>query len=162
MGVLVVAVNYDHTMTCDRDLALIAAAPLVTTRYQSFRPGDGVPIRSTVGEPKFWRHGPLVFVRQLAPWGLLSRSMSDADAQRIYVERLDRDANTIVAALAEIARQHPDRPLVVLCFEDVHAGQVCHRRWFADWFRDRYGTDVSELEPAGSVPADPTLFDVRS
>jgi hypothetical protein len=44
----------------------LAGTPLATGRYQSWRPVDGVPIRSTVGEPKFWRHGPLIFVRELA------------------------------------------------------------------------------------------------
>jgi len=35
---------------------------------------------------------------------------------------------------------------VVLCFEDVHAVQVCHARWFADWFEEHCGVKVAELD----------------
>jgi hypothetical protein len=128
------------------DLEVIATAPLMTGRYQTWRPGLGVPIRSTVGAPKFWRHGRLVFVRQLAPWGLLSPTMDDATARRIYVDRLNVRAGDVVAELAGIARAYPGQPLVVLCFEP--AGQECHRFWFADWFGGRYGVEVSELPSA--------------
>ena len=124
------------------DLALLAAAPLVTGRYAAFRPEHGVPIRSTCGAPKRFRGGPLVFARQLAPWGLLSPTISDDEARRRYVARLD---DTIVMFLAGVARAFPGQQLVVLCYENVHAGQHCHRRWFAEWFEGRYGIEVPEL-----------------
>jgi hypothetical protein len=141
------------------ELAAIAAAPLMTGRYQTWRPEFGVPIRSTVGEYKGWRHGPIEFARPLAPWGLLSRSISDSEAERRYLDRLDKQADTVVAELAAIARRHPGQALVVLCFENVNAGQVCHRRWFARWFQQQFGIEVAELGVTPTGVSSPTLFD---
>lgn len=125
---------------------------LCTGRYQTWRPSQGVPIRSTVGEPKFWRHGPLVFVRQLAPWGLMDQ-LDPAEFDVAYRERLDRDGEVTVAKLAAVARQHPGRALLVLCFEDVWAGQSCHRRVFADWMGERFDIGVPEVVD-GPAPGD--------
>jgi hypothetical protein len=127
------------------DLELIATAPLVTGRYQSWKPGDGVPIRSTVGYPKFWRHGPLLDATGITPYGVFGKGLDNDTARAAYRERLDRHAGANLAGLGDIARRHRGQPLVVLCFEDVHAGQVCHRRWFAEWFEERYGIAVAEL-----------------
>jgi hypothetical protein len=133
------------------------AGVLVTSRYRSWKPAHGVPIRSTVGEPKFWRGPPLVFVRALAPYGDFGRHLPTDEARRRYLARLDRHAEEIVTALAALARSHPDQPLVVLCFEDVHAGQVCHRRWFAEWMQDRHGVEFPELRPDTDAVDQPQL-----
>jgi hypothetical protein len=139
------------------DLELLRRAPLVTGRYQTWKPGEGVPIRSTVGYPRFWRHGPLVHARDITPYGVFGRDDLDgAAAQAAYVTRLDDLGDTVVFNLAAIARDHPGEQLVVLCFENVPAGESCHRRWFAGWMEDRYGLVVPELAaPASSAP---TLF----
>jgi hypothetical protein len=74
-------------------------------------------------------------------------SRLDADAARsAYVTRLDARAQAVVGFLAAVARQHPDQPVVVLCFENVHAGESCHRRWLAEWFEDRFGVSVCEVK----------------
>jgi hypothetical protein len=139
------------------DVAALRACGIVTTRYVSWRTADGVPVRATVGEPKFWRGPSLVFVRELAPWGLLDRQLPTDECRRRYVDRLDAQAERIVSALADVARSHAGRQLCVLCFEDVHVGEVCHRRWFAQWFEDRYGIEVPELP--GLIDVDqPRLF----
>jgi hypothetical protein len=126
------------------ELELIAAAPLVTGRYQSWRPSDGVPVRTTVGQPRFWRGPALVDGRVLAPFGLLDPHLLVDESQRLYRQRLDIRADRIVATLARIATQHPGEPLVLLCFERV-PGEECHRRWFAEWFEDRFGVVVPEV-----------------
>jgi hypothetical protein len=127
-------------------LELLAAAPLVTGRYGKFNPDLGVPIRSTVGYPRFWRHGPLVHAKEITPYGVFGNRELDDSAQRIaYLARLQDLAVPAVEFLAGVARQHPGQRLVVCCFEDVHAGEECHRRWFADWFESRYGIAVPEL-----------------
>jgi hypothetical protein len=126
------------------ELELIAAAPLVTGRYQTWRRSDGVPCCITLGEPKFWgRRPPLVDLRVLAPWGVFDAPLDEG--RRLYRQRLDARADRIVAALARIAAEHPGEQLVLLCFEDVNAGEVCHRRWFAEWFEQRYGVVVPEV-----------------
>jgi hypothetical protein len=132
-------------------LELLAHAPLVTGRYQAWKPGDGVPIRSTVGYPQFWRHGPLWHVTGITPYGVFGKVLDDDTARAAYRNRLDHHAEVILASLAEVARRHPGQPVVVLCFEDVHTGQDCHRRWFAEWFEERYGIAVAELPPREEV-----------
>jgi hypothetical protein len=127
------------------DLEVVVAAPLVTGRYRTWEPGDGVPIRTTVGSPKFWKGGPLIDLRDVAPYGVFGQ-VADADAAReAYRQRIEQRAPRIVATLAALAHQHENQALVLLCFEDVHAGQVCHRRWFAEWFEERFGIEVPEL-----------------
>jgi Protein of unknown function, DUF488 len=94
-------------------------------------------------------------VRELAPYGIFGRGLAIDEARARYVDRLDRHAEEVVAELSAIARRHPGRVLCLLCFDDVHAGEVCHRRWFADWYEARYGIVVPEVVVPG---AEPTLF----
>ena len=138
-------------------LAVVRSTAIATGRYQTWRPEHGVPIRTTVGAPKFWRGPDLVDGRIMAPYGLLSDDLSTDEARRRYRRRLDDRADPVMATLVAIATEHPGQRLVLLCFENVHAGEECHRRWLADWLADRYGIEVPE-----GVVADqqPTLFDV--
>jgi hypothetical protein len=130
------------------DLSVIVEAGLMTSRYQDWRAGCGVPVQITIGAPKFWRGAQLVDGRLLAPWGLLDRSIPTDECRRRYVARLDARAVRVVALLARIARQHPGQRLMLLCFERVPE-QECHRRWFASWFEQRFGLVVPELPPEG-------------
>src|SRR5690349_18780961 len=95
---------------------------LVTGRYQTWRPDHGVPIRTTVGAPKFWRGPDLIFVRELAPFGVFGKGLPTDEGRARYLDRLDQHAVTIVEQLAEIAEAHPGQQLVILCYEDVHQG----------------------------------------
>jgi hypothetical protein len=137
----------------DDDLRVIRSSGLVTTRYASWKPGLGVPIRTTVGAPRFWRHGPLVFVKELAPFGIFGEDLPADVARRRYRERLEAKTEQFVPALADIARRHPGERQCVLCFEDVQAGQTCHRRWFAEWFEEQFGIGVPELIDLGQPEA---------
>lgn len=131
----------------EADLAVLAGR-LVTGRYRAWRPEHGVPIRSTVGAPKFWTGPQLIHLKLITPYGLLDPAIDDATAERRYRSRLDDRAGKVVAVLAGIARAHPGRSVVVLCFENVHAGDVCHRRWLAEWMADRFGIKVDEVDPS--------------
>ena len=90
----------------------------------------------------------LVDGRLLAPWGLVNggKAPFSLDERRErYERRLDERSDEVVALLARLAVEHPGEQLCLLCFEDVHAGQECHRRWLAEWIEDRFGIDVPEL-----------------
>lgn len=142
------------------DLAFLASPlpsggpRLVTGRYQRFRPEHGLPVRTTVGAPRFWRAdqlGDLASLLDIAPYELMRGKASTApvhEQRMIYRLRLERRALTVVVQLAGLAAAHPDRAVVLLCFEDVHAGEECHRRWFAEWFEAAYGIEVPELPAA--------------
>jgi hypothetical protein len=119
----------------------------MTGRFQTFEPAMGVPVRSTVGVPRFWKHGEMDHARDATPYGIFGSALDDEAAWLAYLERLDRRSGQLVGFLADVARRHPGQPVVVLCFEDVHAGQVCHRRWMAEWFVERFGLTVPEVLP---------------
>ena len=69
----------------------------------------------------------------------------DVEARLAYLARLQDLAEPTIRFLSDVARANPGQPLVVLCFEDVHAGGVCHRTWFAEWMKGRFGITVKEL-----------------
>jgi hypothetical protein len=128
----------------------VRSATIVTGRYQAWRPEHGVPVRTTVGRPRFWRGPQLVDGRVLAPYGLLGKGLSDAECRERYWARLDDRADLVVQGLADIVRQHPGQTLVLCCFEDVTKGQECHRRWFATWAERRLGIVVPEVAVEGA------------
>jgi hypothetical protein len=127
------------------------AGRLRTGRYQTWRPADGVPIRSSVGKARFWRHHfEPIHVTEITPYGVFGRQLDDDDARALYLSRLDRLGGRAIAKLAGIARAHPaSNGLVVLCFEP--AGEPCHRVWLREWFADRHGIDVPEVVHRTSV-----------
>lgn len=150
--------------------------PLTTTRYQNWRETSGLPVGVTVGRPRFWR-GALINVSVLAPHELFLPRFKNINnipiERRVYWERLRVCEHEILAALQELARQYPDTPATLMCFEDVNgkAGpDGCHRRWFAQWVEARFGWEIPELptpedatppHPRTSKPkppAPPTLF----
>jgi Protein of unknown function, DUF488 len=128
---------------------------LATGRYQTFTPSQGVPVQASLGRPKF----PLDYelretVRELMPWGLLDKKLSDDEFTRRYRQRLDRlDLDALRAQFDAISKRHEKRP-VLLCFEDVHAGEFCHRRVFADFWQERTGRRIPEVGSGGTVHLD--------
>jgi hypothetical protein len=128
---------------------------LRTGRYQTFDPSMGTPVRVTVGRPKF----PLDYeiaaeIDELKPLGRIFNLSGEEFEQafRAHLEGIGVDR--IRERFAEVAAEHPE-PLVLLCFEDVLAGQACHRRTFAHWWNEQTGEDVPEAEPAD--PAQMTI-----
>src|SRR5262245_55759695 len=101
-------------------LEVVAAAPLLTARYAKFHPGQGVAVRTSVGAPRFWRHGPMCHCKELTPYGVFKNPDLDEAGQRLaYLARLNDLAAPAIEFLAETARANPGSPLLVLCFEDL-------------------------------------------
>jgi hypothetical protein len=122
---------------------------LFTNRYQAFRPPQGVPVRITLGAPRFKLPYPLTrAVRELAPRReYFSKSRGEFTAA--YRADLDRlGVVRIAERLEEIAQAERDHRLVLLCFEDLSdPAQWCHRRTFASWWKEATGDEVRELSP---------------
>jgi hypothetical protein len=132
------------------ELVLIQAAPLVTGRYAGWRPEFGVPIRATQGMPRGWKHGELIRASAITPSKRVAfGKMPESEAHVEFVGQLQQRSMETVLFLGEVARRFPGQRLVVLCFENVIAGEVCHRRWFADWMEAEYGMTVPELAYEG-------------
>lgn len=118
---------------------------LATSSYKAFRQSMGVPVQTSVGRPRF----PIDYelreeVRDLMPLGLLNLK---GDAFReAYIAQLDRlDLDALRAQFTAIQKRHDGKRVVLLCFEDVKAGEHCHRRDFADWWQARTGQRVPEV-----------------
>ncbi|MFE3216080.1 DUF488 family protein [Streptomyces antimycoticus] len=122
---------------------------LFTNRYQTFQSSQGVPVRITLGAPRFKLSYSLTHVvRELAPRReYFSKPLPEFTAA--YRGDLDRFGATRVAdRLHQITEAEDDYRLVLLCFEDLaDAAQWCHRRIFATWWKDVTGDEVRELGP---------------
>ncbi|KAA9379665.1 hypothetical protein F5972_08410 [Microbispora cellulosiformans] len=131
--------------------------PLATCSFKTYTRDMGVAVRITVGRPRFFRH-PYEFVAALAPFGIFNAPEFEGKPMDVkeaaFYRRLDSKREEVLAALGALADAHPGRTLVLLCYEDVHAGDACHRTWAANWFADRLGWDVPEVSPA----PEPRLF----
>ncbi|MEU5497954.1 hypothetical protein [Streptomyces griseofuscus] len=127
---------------------------LVTSRYQNWREDAGIPIGITVGRPRFVRYN-FIQIKALAPWELMKPPLKGIDnipiERRVYRQRLVRHEAEILAALDEVAQSYPNLPGVLMCFENVNAGEACHRQWAAEWFQQRYGWEVLELPNPGGT-----------
>jgi|GEM_PF-1062861 len=166
------ALRDDLTLPAAVDTTRLAAAPdqpmeLATSRYAGFNPAWGVPVRITVGAPRGFRHS-YAQVLALAPYELFKPPYKGIDdvkvEQLVYNRRLDAHAGEILTQLRAIAAQYPGQRAVLLCYENVNAGEACHRRWAAEWFTARYGWHIPEIDPRNpgdqppSIPPEHTLF----
>ena len=127
---------------------------LATSRYQAadliLRSGR-VPVGITYGNPRW----PLPYklagnFRQLAPskdmFGMEDRCMFE----EAYRDKLDRlGVAGVTKLLQKVVDATGNDRLCLLCFEDLtKPGLWCHRRLFANWWLEKTGEDVPELEPA--------------
>ncbi|WP_382465809.1 hypothetical protein ACFIN9_26400 [Streptomyces noursei] len=122
---------------------------LFTNRYQAFQSAQGVPVRITLGAPRFKLPYPLACaVRELAPRREYF-SLPLPEFTAAYRADLDQlGAMWIARRLRQVADEHADHRLVLLCFEDLaDPQQWCHRRIFASWWKDTTGDAVRELSP---------------
>jgi hypothetical protein len=121
---------------------------IATSRYQArerILESGLAPVGATVGNPRF-KLGYELAGRcgMIAPYGLLGRDLTEEEFEAGFRARLERfGVDEIRAKLEELAGDRPG--VVLLCFEDVHAGEACHRRVFADWWREQTGEEVPEL-----------------
>jgi hypothetical protein len=123
---------------------------LATCSYKAFRPEMGVPVRSSCGANRYFRW-PIENGSATAPWSIFrheDRYPTEAVQRDRYLRQLDETADKIRAQLGEIQAKYPGQTLVLLCYEDVHAGKACHRRWFADWIAERFQVEIPEISPA--------------
>ncbi len=120
---------------------------LATSSWKQYRPGMGVPVRITLGKPRFRLPYSYEEVRLLAPTPAIFRLRDDAEFERAYLDHLDRiGVERLRGAFDAISDKHGGRRLVLLCYEDVLAGQLCHRRMFARWWQEQTGQEVPEMD----------------
>src|SRR5215218_3047319 len=72
-----------------------------------------------------------------------------------------------LAALEEIgvkkiSDEHGGRPLALLCYENILAGETCHRRMFADWWKQQTTQEVPELDGRVEVKPQTLMQEILS
>jgi hypothetical protein len=133
---------------------------LFTCSYTEFRENMGVPVRFTVGYPRF-----LKLDYKIVGWARLPTPTKDIlslplDAYTVAYRRILNTAG-VDAIRAELAKLAPgaDR-VVLLCYErlnetDKTTGQPkwCHRRIFSTYWEETTGEEVPELGASPKVAA---------
>jgi hypothetical protein len=123
------------------------AVELATSSYRQFRPSMGLPVRITLGKPRFRLGYEYEEIRFLAPTPRIFR-LEGEKFEREYKHRLDEiGVDRLRRIFEERARRCRTTRLVFLCFEDVLRGEYCHRRHFAAWWEAHTGEVVAELDP---------------
>ena len=85
-------------------------------------------------------------LKPLAPEGQLFHVHDRERFKALYYTKMDGLGVEYVRGLLE--ETSDGRDLVLLCFEDLRGtGKWCHRRVFAEWWQDRTGETVEDLEP---------------
>lgn len=127
---------------------------LFTSRYQRFRPDQGVPVRTTVGAPRFVLDYQLAVEAALIKPTYPMLRLDERPYRAAYEARLNATGvDAIRAELAAIAAEAGQDRLVLLCFCDLSRPDAwCHRRMFADWWRRHTAEEVPELAETPEPP----------
>lgn len=134
---------------------------VATSRYQAgdlIRASGLRPVGITRGSPRFdvpYR-ADLTYERRLAPerWMLEALKTEPVESRHAtfesrYCDQLQHIGYRGVVAMIDACVRDGRFPgVVLLCFEDVHAGQPCHRRILADWLVVRGHDEIPELGAA--------------
>jgi len=118
-----------------------------TSRYQSVIPRqwEGVSARISYGRPRWKLQYELAVVPSLVPTKqMVFGGISELEYRIDYREQLlDHGTRKIEREIEAVAQ---GRPVVLLCFCDMsRPNAFCHRRVFADWWKQQTGQDVREL-----------------
>ena len=128
------------------DVQLMTSNYWMTGRDSALKPRLGAISRGIPKKPEPWA-GKVY--QDLAPsWQLLkdtevvAKEHGEDESIRFYTERFND----------QLRRLNPDRVLkdvgrtaILLCYENVHKGEFCHRRLVAAWLEQRLGIQVPEL-----------------
>jgi uncharacterized protein YeaO (DUF488 family) len=91
-------------------------------------------------------------IKELAPNSKALKSLRKGEIgwrefEADYIRKLDDLGTAFVKErLSSVASEIGNERLVLLCFENVNEGELCHRRTFARWFEERTGKPVPELQ----------------
>jgi len=122
---------------------------LYTSRFNNKRLGNTpglIKVSIAVGSPRWPVGYEWVKCRCLAPHG--PRNLRGEAYKVAYLAKLDELGVWAIKDNLEMIglEDGGDRAIVLLCYEDVGAGAVCHRRMFAEWWLRQTGEIVDELE----------------
>ncbi len=106
-----------------------------------------VPVGISRGIPRWPLPYRYRLLRLLAPSRETFALQDLKEFEQAYLAGLEEiGSKKIARALRKISDGHGGRPLALLCYENIHAGETCHRRMFADWWKEQTGQEVPELD----------------
>lgn len=120
---------------------------IYTSRYgngEAIKASGYTAVGITLGRPRFKIEYNLVanLSTPFAPAGWYFKEPDEAKFKHHYLRGLDEAGTAIDAVLVGLYWLHGEKPLVLLCFEDLAKEPFCHRRLFAEWWTKNH--------PAGS------------
>lgn len=131
------------------------AVEIATCNYHGFTDDMGIPVRTSVGSPKWPNFDVLPHWRNVTPLPY-SLSKPFKAYHEIYlamleghgIQTLEEDAEAILEWWVDNVGK-PSKPrLVFMCFENLsQPGKWCHRSMFAGWWEQQTGRAVTELGP---------------
>jgi hypothetical protein len=127
---------------------------LFTNRYQKAQPSQGLMVRTTLGAPRFkLRYELDGNLPQLAPSRDIFRKPY-GEFRTAYRRHLHILGPKHILEAIEAIRKASSRPdeqrMVLLCFDDLSKeGAWCHRTMFAEWWLEKTGEEVRELDATG-------------
>ena len=138
---------------------------LMTCSFQKFPVGVGLPVRTTVGSPRFQLPYRLVTEFRLLTPRREWLGLSKAAYQRNYIGMLEaHGVDKLTRAFDALAEAHGVDTLVFLCFDNLAKpgpDAWCHRTMFGAWWESVTGAPVPELagpkRPAATHSQDPLL-----
>ncbi len=133
---------------------------LCTSRWQNEKLADldVVPVGISRGTLRFKLPYRYRMLRLLAPSKETFALRGEKEFHKAYVAGLEEiGVERIAETLRRISYEQGGKPLSLLCYEDVHTGEDCHRRMFADWWRQQAGQDVPELVAGVEVKPRPLV-----
>ena len=127
---------------------------------------DVVPVGISRGVPRWPLPYRYKLLRLLAPSRKAFALQDLVEFEQAYLAGLEKiGAEKIAQALLKISHEHGGKPLALLCYENTHDGDTCHRRMFADWWKEQTGQEVPELDDGVEVKRRPviqeTLFETK-
>lgn len=114
---------------------------------------NAIKVSICVGDPKWatveWK------IKELAPYGIHGKYKGDV-AKMMYREALKKiGVKGIAALLKKAEEQFPGKNIILCCWENVHKGEACHRRWLAEWLKENGGMDLQEAADSTMNSSEP-------
>jgi len=126
---------------------------IYTSRYNNrkLKDFDGVKVQISMRLPEWYLGYVPERIKLLEPRGVEWDENFEANyrkqLEKIGVEAIEREFQRLWS-------EYPDKPIILLCFENVYE-KDCHRRMFARWWQENTGETIEELEKPPVPKPDP-------
>lgn len=125
---------------------------IATCSYGEFQPHMGVPVRTSVGSPKWFAYDAMAWENVYPKYHWLKLPFDDyrerylRHLESVGVETLRGDITYMAETYAKLHDGDLPDQLTLLCFEKLSKpGAWCHRTLLSEWIQQNLSLDVVEL-----------------